>query len=63
MYESNHESTVMAGLIQGPCEVLPLAKFNEEIERRSQLGADTNNELPPVFLCKYDYFSSYMSSE
>ncbi|KAL6199425.1 hypothetical protein ACLB2K_029209 [Fragaria x ananassa] len=55
VYESNHESTVMAGLIQGPCEVLPLAKFNEEIERRSQLGADTNNELPPVFLCKWNY--------
>ncbi|KAM5585420.1 endochitinase A [Rosa sericea] len=55
VYESNHETTVMAGLIQGPCEVLPLAKFSEEIERRSQLGHDTNNELRPVFLCKWNY--------
>ncbi|XP_024156790.1 endochitinase A isoform X3 [Rosa chinensis] len=55
VYESNHETTVMAGLIQGPCEVLPPAKFSEEIERRSQLGHDTNNELRPVFLCKWNY--------
>lgn len=43
----------MAGLIQGPCEVLPPAKFSEENERRSQAGPDANMGLQPVFLCKY----------
>lgn len=53
----------MAGLIQGPCEVLPLAKFSEENERRSRLGHEANNELRPVFLCKYESFNSYISSK
>ena len=43
----------MAGLIQGPCEVLPTAKFIEESERRSQAGPDANMGLQPVFVCKY----------
>ncbi|XP_030931661.1 uncharacterized protein LOC115957533 [Quercus lobata] len=55
VYESNHESTIMAGLIQGPCEVLPPAKFSEENERRSQAGPDANMGLQPVFLCKWVY--------
>lgn len=55
VYESNHESTIMAGLIQGPCEVLPTAKFIEESERRSQAGPDANMGLQPVFVCKWLY--------
>ncbi|XP_050369245.1 endochitinase A-like [Argentina anserina] len=58
VYESNHESTVMAGVIIGPCKVLSLAEFNKEIERRSQLGDDSNNELRPVFMCKWNYDES-----
>ncbi|KAF5949451.1 hypothetical protein HYC85_011444 [Camellia sinensis] len=37
VYESNHGSTIMAGLIRGPCEVLPPGKFIEENERRSRV--------------------------
>ncbi|KAE8125468.1 hypothetical protein FH972_020273 [Carpinus fangiana] len=55
VYESNHESTIMAGLIQGPCEVLPPAKFSEESERRSQAGPNASIALQPVFLCKWFY--------
>lgn len=43
----------MAGLIQGPCEVLPPDKFKEESERRTLLGPEANNGLRPIFLCKY----------
>ncbi|XP_057474781.1 uncharacterized protein LOC130762923 [Actinidia eriantha] len=53
VYESTHGSTIMAGLIRGPCEVLPPSKFIEESERRSRLGTGTNNGLRPVFLCKW----------
>ena len=45
----------MASLIQGPCEVLPAAKFKEESERRSQLGIEANEGLRAIFLCKYVY--------
>ncbi|KAG6689795.1 hypothetical protein I3843_11G190200 [Carya illinoinensis] len=55
VYESNHESTIMAGLIQGPCEVLPPVKFSEESERRSKAGMDAKIGLQPVFLCKWFY--------
>ncbi|KAL5548487.1 hypothetical protein UlMin_003718 [Ulmus minor] len=55
VYESNHESTVMAGLIQGPCEVLPPTKFKEESERRSQTGIEPNSGLRPLFVCKWLY--------
>lgn len=44
----------MAGLIQGPCEVLTPTKFSKESEKRSNLGPEANNELQPIFLCKYD---------
>lgn len=43
----------MATSIQGPCEVLPTAKFKDEIERRSQLGIEGNEGLTAIFLCKY----------
>ncbi|XP_015901245.3 uncharacterized protein LOC107434305 isoform X1 [Ziziphus jujuba] len=55
VYESNHDGTVMAGLIQGPCEVLPPVKFKEENERRSQLELEPNSALRPAFLCKWLY--------
>ncbi|XP_038688705.1 uncharacterized protein LOC119987872 [Tripterygium wilfordii] len=56
VYASNHDSSVMAGLIQGPCEVLLPAKFKEESERWNQLGIETNSgSPPPVFLCKWFY--------
>ncbi|CAK9163889.1 unnamed protein product [Ilex paraguariensis] len=55
VYESNHESTVMAGLIQGPCEVLPPRQFIKESERRTLLGMEANDGLQPLFLCKWFY--------
>ncbi|XWS27798.1 hypothetical protein CRYUN_Cryun25bG0010900 [Craigia yunnanensis] len=55
VYESNNDSTVMVSSIQGPCEILPAAKFKEEIERRSQLGIEANEGLRAIFLCKYVY--------
>ncbi|KAF6144968.1 hypothetical protein GIB67_013319 [Kingdonia uniflora] len=55
VYESNHGSTIRAGLIQGPCEVLPPNKFKEEKERRSHPGYEANDGLKPVFLCKWFY--------
>ncbi|KAF4378063.1 hypothetical protein F8388_020699 [Cannabis sativa] len=55
VYDSNHDSTIMAGLINGPCEVLPLTKFKDENERRSQLNADSNSRLHPIFICKWFY--------
>ena len=42
----------MAGLIQGPCEVLPPDKFKEETDR-TFLGTEANNGLRPIFQCKY----------
>ncbi|KAF8409644.1 hypothetical protein HHK36_005722 [Tetracentron sinense] len=58
VYESNHDSTVMAGLILGPCEVLPPNKFKEESQRRIHLGHEANDGLQPVFLCKWFYDES-----
>ncbi|XWS51813.1 hypothetical protein CRYUN_Cryun11dG0014700 [Craigia yunnanensis] len=55
VYESNNDSHVMASLIQGPCEVLPAAKFKEESERRSQLGIEANEGLRAIFVCKWLY--------
>ncbi|CAI0379311.1 unnamed protein product [Linum tenue] len=55
VYDSNHEISVMAGLIQGSCKVLPPVAYKEESERRSQLAAEINNKSEPVFLCKYVY--------
>ncbi|KAF5201411.1 Phd finger protein, partial [Thalictrum thalictroides] len=47
VYESNHGSTVRAGLVQGTCEVLPPNKFKEESERRIH----SDNGSQPLFLC------------
>lgn len=55
VFESNHESSVMACSIEGPCDVLPPAKYKEETERRSHRGSEANVTLRPLFLCKYVY--------
>ncbi|XP_011047529.1 PREDICTED: uncharacterized protein LOC105141853 isoform X2 [Populus euphratica] len=55
VYESNHESSVMASLIEGPCEVLPPNKFKEMSERQNQLATKANNGSAPVFICKWFY--------
>uniref|UniRef100_A0A0V0IW70 Putative ovule protein n=1 Tax=Solanum chacoense TaxID=4108 RepID=A0A0V0IW70_SOLCH len=58
VYLSNCSTTVMAGQIQGPCEVLPLSKFNEERERVSRLETGPNGGLQPLYLCKWIYDES-----
>ncbi|KAH7844718.1 hypothetical protein Vadar_030942 [Vaccinium darrowii] len=58
VYESNHGSTIGAGLIRGPCVVLPPSKFNEESGRRSRLGPGANDGLQPLFLCKWFFDES-----
>lgn len=55
VYESNHESTVMAGLIQGSCKVLSPSKFTEKCEKRTHSAMETTDELRPLFLCKWFY--------
>ncbi|XP_068635443.1 uncharacterized protein [Aristolochia californica] len=52
VYESNHGNVVAARLIQGPCQVLPPIKFEEESERRK---GGPNHGLNPVFLSKWFY--------
>lgn len=58
VYESNHNSTVMASLIKGPCEVLPPIKFKEEGDRRTALGTESSSGLQPLFICKWFYDES-----
>ncbi|KAL2495868.1 uncharacterized protein Fot_39785 [Forsythia ovata] len=55
---SNRDSTLMAGLIQSPCEVLPPRKFAEESERRTHLRPQSNDRLPRLYLCKWIYDES-----
>ncbi|KAJ8766537.1 hypothetical protein K2173_023784 [Erythroxylum novogranatense] len=52
VYESNHEYSVVASLIQGPCKVLPSTKFKEDCER-SEMETDTSTRSHPVFLCRW----------
>ncbi|XP_026448097.1 uncharacterized protein LOC113348513 isoform X1 [Papaver somniferum] len=56
VYESNHGSTVRAGLIQGPCEVLFPNKFKKISERRSH--SETDDGSQPIFSCKWFYDES-----
>ena len=42
----------MAGLIEGPCEVLTPRRFAEESDRRIRSGRQIIDNLPPVYLCK-----------
>lgn len=58
VYLSNCSSTIMAGQIQGPCEVLTPSKFNEERERRSRLETRAKGGLQPLYICKWIYDES-----
>nr|XP_016516003.1 PREDICTED: uncharacterized protein LOC107832656 isoform X3 [Nicotiana tabacum] len=58
VYLSNCSSTVMAGQIEGPCEVLPSSKFNEEREKVSRLETRSNGGLRPLYICKWIYDES-----
>ncbi|KAG9137184.1 hypothetical protein Leryth_011998 [Lithospermum erythrorhizon] len=55
VYESTRGSTIMAGLIQGPCDVLPQNKFEAERERRVSSGIEGDVGLRPYYLCKWIY--------
>lgn len=55
VYESNHESTIAAGLIHGPCEVLPPGKFAEENGVRTRLRARGGDRSKKLFLSKWFY--------
>lgn len=48
VYESNHDTILSAGSIEGPCEVLPPRTFIEETKRRTRLGS-------PLYICKWFY--------
>ncbi|PIM97270.1 hypothetical protein CDL12_30261 [Handroanthus impetiginosus] len=55
VYESTCGRTMMAGLIESPCEVLPPRRFAEEIERRTRSGKQLSGQLPPLYVCKWIY--------
>lgn len=55
VYQSNHGKTISAGSIQGLCQVLPRGKFDEETKRRSRLESLEDNNLLPIYLCKWFY--------
>ncbi|KAL3636989.1 hypothetical protein CASFOL_019288 [Castilleja foliolosa] len=52
VYESTCGRSLLAGLIESPCEVLPSRRFAEETEKRTQPREQLNDPLPPLFLCK-----------
>ncbi|KAK4420807.1 PHD finger protein [Sesamum alatum] len=58
VYLSTCCSTLMAGLIESPCEVLPAKKFAEETEKRSHSGTQQDDPLPPLYLCNWIYDES-----
>ncbi|XP_076959705.1 uncharacterized protein LOC143635864 [Bidens hawaiensis] len=55
VYDSNHETTLVAGLIHGPCEVLPPSKFVEESDLRNRSTSKAGESPKPLFLCKWFY--------
>ncbi|XP_071693257.1 uncharacterized protein [Rutidosis leptorrhynchoides] len=55
VYESNHESILEAGLVHGPCEVLPPSKFSEESAVQTRLRARGSTRPKQLFLCKWFY--------
>ncbi|KAL8462429.1 hypothetical protein ACS0TY_032637 [Phlomoides rotata] len=55
VYESTCGRALMAGLVERPCEVLSPWRFAEETERRNHSGNQTNNSLPPLYLCRWIY--------
>ncbi|XP_021854278.2 uncharacterized protein [Spinacia oleracea] len=54
VYESTHDSTVLAGFVQGPCEVLPFRKFGDEAEKSDQ-GSPAKDRRQPVFIRNWFY--------
>lgn len=58
VYLSTYSSIVMAGLIQGPCEVHPPRKFTEESERRARLPKGSSDVSRPLHICKWIYDES-----
>ncbi|KAL6511386.1 hypothetical protein OROMI_034852 [Orobanche minor] len=55
VYESTCGRELLAGLIEGPCEVLPPRRFSEETERRSRLKKQLNDHVPPLYVCNGGY--------
>ncbi|KAK9074238.1 hypothetical protein SSX86_006835 [Deinandra increscens subsp. villosa] len=55
VYESNHETTLAAGLIHGPCKVLPPRKFSEERDTQTHSQAKTSDKPEQFYLCKWFY--------
>ncbi|KAK4343978.1 hypothetical protein RND71_037072 [Anisodus tanguticus] len=58
VYLSTYSSIVMAGLIQGPCEVHPPQKFTAESERRARLAKGSTDVSQPLYICKWIYDES-----
>ncbi|XP_074310879.1 uncharacterized protein LOC141646814 [Silene latifolia] len=57
VYESTHDSSVMAGSVQGPCQVLPFRKFGEEAGI-SEPTSQGNERTGPVFVRNWFYDDS-----
>ncbi|KAI3828338.1 hypothetical protein L1987_02438 [Smallanthus sonchifolius] len=55
VYESNHETTLAAGLIHGPCKLLPPRKFYEERVIQTHSQTTTFDRPNMFFLCKWFY--------
>ncbi|CAM8957489.1 unnamed protein product [Rhodiola kirilowii] len=55
VYESDHESTIMADLIKGPCKVLSPDEFRKDCDKNTQLGfeSEAGEGRGPVYVCKY----------
>ncbi|KAH6822687.1 hypothetical protein C2S53_003514 [Perilla frutescens var. hirtella] len=53
VYESTCSRSLMAGSIEGPCEVLPPRRFAEESDRRIRSDRQINDRLPPLYLCNH----------
>ncbi|XP_022151303.1 uncharacterized protein LOC111019267 isoform X2 [Momordica charantia] len=58
VYASDVDAILMAGLIRSPCEVLTVAKYKEEYERRRQLVLGADNGMKQIFLCKWFYIEA-----
>ncbi|KAI3828337.1 hypothetical protein L1987_02437 [Smallanthus sonchifolius] len=56
VYESNHETTLAAGLIHGPCKLLPPRKFYEERVIQTHSQTTTFDRPNMFFLCKWFYY-------
>ncbi|KAK1405001.1 RING/FYVE/PHD zinc finger superfamily protein [Heracleum sosnowskyi] len=53
VYESNHDTAIRAGLIEGPCKVLPPRLFAEESQKKTRLGMEASGGPQPLFVCKW----------